>query len=59
MKQAIRYGIASILTRGRSARTVSKIVWGEEMKIGDKFHIDTGEVSQYEDERIVDDVEII
>jgi len=29
------------------------------MKQGDKFHIDTYEVKQYENERIVDDVEVI
>ena len=29
------------------------------MKEGDKFHIDTDSVSQYENERIVDDVELL
>ena len=28
-------------------------------KIGDKFHIDTGDIPQYENERIVDDVEVV
>ena len=29
------------------------------MKTGNVFHIDTGEVSQYEDKRVVDDVTIV